>query len=100
MPAEIVFVSMLRALVEVAGLMLLARGALWIFGPKARKGNFVYDIFTIGVTPFIKLTRRITPRFIADAHVPAVTFFLLFWAWIGLQIAKQSMCASRGLQCM
>ena len=100
MPTEIVLLSMMLALVEVAGLMLLARGALWLFGPKARKGNFVYDIFTIGVTPFIKFTRRITPRFVPDAHVPAIAFFLLFWAWVGLQMAKHSMCVARAVQCV
>lgn len=100
MPIEIILVSVLRGLLEVAGMMLLGRGLLWLFGPKARQGNFVYDILTIGTKPFIQLTRRITPRLVRDAHIPAATFFLVFWTWIGLGMAKAAMCASRGLQCV
>ena len=100
MPADIATISILRALIEVALLMLLGRGVLWIFGPRARQGNFVYDILTVGVMPFIKLTRRITPKFVRDAHIPAATFFLVFWIWLGLGIAKAAMCASHGLQCV
>ena len=99
MPTEIVLISLLLALVEVAGLMLLMRGAMWLFGPKARKGNFVYDIFSVGAMPFIRLTRRITPRFVSDAYVPAVAFFILFCAWVGLGLAKHSLCVARGVQC-
>ena len=100
MPIEITLISIARALVEVAGMMLLGRGLLWLFGPKARHGNFVYDILTIGTRPFMRATRKITPSFVADAHIPAATFFLVFCAWVGLGIAKAWMCASRGLQCM
>ena len=100
MPADIATISVLRALIEVALLMLLGRGALWIFGPRARQGNFVYDILTIGVMPFIKLTRMITPKFVRDAHIPAATFFLVFWVWLGLGIAKAALCQQHGLQCV
>jgi hypothetical protein len=48
----------------------------------------------------MNLTRRITPRLISDAYIPATTFLLVFLIWIGLGIAKAAMCASRGLQCM
>ena len=59
MPTEILMLGMLRALIEVAGLMLILRGVLWVFGLKARQGNFVYDILTIGAMPFVKLTRAV-----------------------------------------
>jgi len=100
MPFEIIAISVLRGLVEVAGMMLIGRGGLWLFGPRARQGNFVYDILTIGTRPFIRATRAITPRLVRDTHIPAATFFLVFWIWIGLGIAKAAMCASRGLQCL
>ena len=77
MPTDILLVSIARALVEVAGMFLLGQGVLWIFGPKARDGNFVYDLFKKGTRPIIKLTRIITPRFVHDAHVGMVAFFFL-----------------------
>ena len=100
MPIEITIISVLRGLIEVAGMMLLGRGLLWLFGPKARQGNFIYDLLTIGTKPFVQATRKITPAFVRDAHIPAATFFLVFWVWVGLGIAKAAMCASRGLQCV
>ncbi len=100
MPWDILLVTVVRALAEVAGLMLLARGLLWLFGPKARKGNFIYELLTVGVAPFLKLARTISPRFVADAYVPSIAFFLLFAIWLGLGIAKAAMCASRDLQCI
>ena len=99
MPLDLLLVTVLRGLIEVAGLMLLGRGLLWLFGPRARQGNFVYDLLTIGTAPFIKLARKLSPRFVPDAHVPWIAFFLLFWIYVGLGFAKLSLCASHGLDC-
>ena len=100
MPLDILLITVLRGLVEVAGMMLVGRGMLWLFGPRARQGNFVYDILTIGVKPFLRMTRKVTPRIVRDSHIPAATFFLLFWIWLGLGMAKAVMCAQRALQCV
>src|SRR5258706_6388542 len=99
MPTDILLVSIARALVEVAGMLMLGQGVLWLFGPKARDGNFIYDIFKKGTRPLVKLTRFITPRFVHDAHVGFVTFFILTWLWLGLALAKRHMCIVQGLQC-
>ena len=100
MPFEITLITIARTLFEVCVMMLIVRGVLWIFGPKARAGNFFYDLFTVGAKPFMNLTRRITPGFIGEAYMPVITFVLVFLIWIALGIAKAAMCASRGLQCI
>lgn len=99
MPTEILLVSIARAVVEVAGLLLLGQGILWLFGPKARDGNFIYDLFKKGTAPVTRFTRLITPRFVHDAHIGLVSFFLLAWLWIALAVAKRHMCAVQALQC-
>ena len=99
MPIDILLISIARALVEVAGMFLLGQGLLWIFGPKARDGNFVYDLFKMGTRPIIALTRAIAPRFVHDAHIGLLAFFILLWLWLGLAYAKHYMCIARGLQC-
>ena len=100
MPVEILLVSILRAVVEVAGLFMLGQGILWLFGPRARDGNFIYDLFKKGTSPVIKATRLMTPRFVHDAHIGLVAFFILAWLWVGLAVAKNHMCVTRGLQCL
>jgi hypothetical protein len=99
MPTDILLVSIARALVEVAGMLLLGQGVLWLFGPKARDGNFIYDLFKTGTRPIIKATRAITPRFVHDAHIGLVTFIVLVWLWLGLAFAKRYLCFSQSLQC-
>jgi hypothetical protein len=98
-PLDILLVSIARALVEVAGLFLLGQGVLWLFGPRARDGNFIYDLFKKGTRPITKLTRAIAPRFVHDAHIGLLAFFILLWLWLGLAFAKRYMCVSQGLQC-
>src|SRR5262245_11158647 len=100
MPNDILFVSILRALVEVAALFMLGQGVLWLFGPRARDGNFIYDLFKKGTRPIVSFTRLITPRFIHDAHIGLVAFFILTWLWLGLAVAKRHLCAAHGLQCL
>jgi hypothetical protein len=99
MPPEIVLVSLLRALIEVAGLMLLLRGILWLFGPKVRQGNFVYDILTVGATPFMRLTRAATPRLVRDTYVPLLAFIVLVLLWIALGFGQHALCTWRAVQC-
>lgn len=99
MPLDILLISIARALVEVAGMFLLGQGVLWIFGPKAREGNFIYDLFKKGTLPIIKVTRAISPRFIHDAHVGLVAFFILGCFWFGLGAWKRYLCVMQSLQC-
>ena len=99
MPLDILLLSIARALVEVAGMLLLGQGVLWLFGPKARDGNFVYDLFKMGTRPIVKATRVVTPRFVHDAHIGMVSFIILVWLWLALAFAKRYLCASQGIQC-
>jgi hypothetical protein len=98
MPLDIQFLVAIRALIEVAGLMLLVRGAIWLFAAKARQ-SFVYAIFTAGTLPFVRLARAITPREVRDFLMPLVAFFLLFCLWLALGVGKEWMCAVRALEC-
>lgn len=99
MPIEILLVTLLRGLVEVAGLALLGQGLLALLAGKYRHDNAIYKVFQIVTGPVVKIVRAITPRFIIDAHIPLLAFFLLFWLWFGLAILRRSLCAMQGLAC-
>ncbi len=99
MPLDILSVSILRALVEVAGFALLGQGILAVLSGKYREQNLFYRILRTVTRPVVRAVRFIAPRFIIDLHVPMLAFFLLFWLWIALAIAKRHLCALHGLSC-
>lgn len=91
---ECTLVIIVRAIVEVAGYALIGQGVLFVFAGASRHKNFVYQLFVAVTNPAIRLTRFVTPRFIADQHIGLVTFFLLFWVWILLTYAKLRVCVA------
>jgi hypothetical protein len=99
MPLDILLVSILRTLVEVAGFALLGQGVLALLAGKYREQNLFYRVLRIVTGPVVRAVRFVTPRLILDAHVPVLTFFLLFWLWIVLALAKRHLCGLHGLAC-
>ena len=99
MPVDLLLVTILRALVEVALLALLGQGILAVLAGKYRDQNLFYRILRLVASPAVRITRFLTPRAILDAHVPWVTFFLLLWLWIGLAVAKRHLCGLHRLAC-
>ncbi|TSA21020.1 MAG: hypothetical protein D4R70_04450 [Betaproteobacteria bacterium] len=90
---ELYLISIVRALVEVAGLALLGQGLLAVLAGKYRQQNIFYKLFQVITAPVVRAVRFISPRVILDAHIPFLTFFLLAWLWIGLAAAKQYLLA-------
>jgi hypothetical protein len=82
-------ISALRAIVEAAGLFLLAQGFLYLLAGQGRDRNVVFQLFRLLTAPVIRLVRFITPPVIVDRHVPVVAFFLLFWLWIALAYVRR-----------
>lgn len=83
------FLSILRALVEVAMLALLGQGAVAFLAGARRQTNPIYQLFAVVTRPILRLVRFVTPRAVIDRHLPFVAFFLLFWLWIFLAWAKR-----------
>jgi len=96
---DLLIVSVLRALVEVAGFFLLGQGLLYVLAGGTREKNAIYLLFRLITSPVVKAIRSITPKQIVDKHVPVVAFFLLFWMWIGLAYIRRAICIADGLAC-
>ena len=99
MPTELLVISMLRALVEVAGCFMLGQGLLYVLAGRKRNDNFVYQLFSLLTRPVMRFTRLITPRFVRDDHIAIAAFLLLLWLWVGLQVEKRYICVTQGLAC-
>jgi hypothetical protein len=72
----------LKGLVEVALIVMIGQGILFIFAGATRHQNLVYRMFATVTQPNMKATRFITPRFIVDQHLGFVAFFLLVVLWV------------------
>ncbi len=99
MPFDLLLVSILRTLVEVAGFALLGQGALAVLAGKYREQNIFYRVLRLVASPVVRAVRFITPRLVIDAHIPMLAFFLLFWLWIVLALVKRHLCGLHGLAC-
>ena len=99
MPTELLILTMLRALVEIAGCFMLGQGLLFLLAGRKRHENLIYQLFAMLTRPVIRITRAITPRMVRDEHIPFAAFLLLLWLWIGLAMAKRYVCLGQGLDC-
>lgn len=97
--AQILLLSILRALVEVAGFALLGQGLVAVLAGSSRERNVIYKLFVLIASPVTKVVRALTPRVIIDKHIPFVTFFLLFWLWILLAYLRRLVCDMNGVVC-
>jgi hypothetical protein len=77
-----------KALVEVALVVMIGQGVLFVFAGASRHQNLVYRIFATVTQPVMKAARFITPRFIVDQHIGLVAFFLLLVLWIAALALK------------
>lgn len=75
-------VTILKALLEIAGLSLLGQAILYVFAGAGRDRNFVYLLFRTVTRPVFLVTRFLTPRFVLDRHVWLLTPLLVFGAWM------------------
>lgn len=78
----------LKGLVEVLLLCHVAQAILFVFAGATRDRNIVYKLFLAVNKPVWLVARKITPKFVIDAHVGFVSFFLLSVAWAALVVAK------------
>jgi hypothetical protein len=88
-------IVILKALTEIAGVAFLGQGVLWVIAGAKRDQNVVYNLFRTLTSPVTRFARAITPRFVIDAHIGLVAFFLLIVIWVALTAAKISLVLER-----
>lgn len=100
-PGSTLFLLRLVKLVlEIALLALLGQGILWVMvravgGDPQR--NVFYKALEVVASPFVKLGRLVTPRFVPDQHVPWAVLGLLIAAYLATQFAIVQTCVGLGL---
>ncbi len=85
-----------KGLVEVAGLLLLAQGGIYLISFGRHETNPVYRAVRFLTSPVVGAVRRITPAAVVDKHVPVVAFLLLFWIWVALIFVRRGVLVQAG----
>ncbi len=81
-------VIILKALAEIAGLMLLGQGVLYVLAGAQRERNLFYKLLKTITSPIVRAVRFITPRFVPDRHIGVAAFFLVAGLWLALTLLK------------
>lgn len=80
--------AVLHDLVKIAGLLYAAQFLVGAFRWSAREQNPVYRLLRFLLSPVTSLVRAVTPKAVADQHVPLVAFLLLFWLYVALLVVR------------
>jgi hypothetical protein len=97
---------LIQLVLAVPLLAIVGQGVLWVlaraFGQLPAQ-NFFYRLLEVIASPFVRLARLITPRFIADAHMPLVALSLLIVGYVWTMFAIANTCIGHNLpiaQCL
>jgi uncharacterized protein YggT (Ycf19 family) len=88
------FISIAKALVEVAAMCLVAQWVVGFFAQSQRHSNPIYRLFSTITQPVNILIRKLMPQFVIDEHIPLASLLSLVAVWLLLIVAKVQLHAA------
>jgi cytochrome b561 len=88
------FLNIAQLVLYIALLALLGQGLLYVLAGPNRENNFFYKLIQVLTKPFVVPMRKITPRQVADHHVPIATFFVLLVIYAIVTLEKIQFCVA------
>ena len=92
------FLTLAQLVLYVPLQALLGQGLLYVLAGAKRDTNFFYQLLKVISKPFTFVVRKITPRLVADRHVPVATFFLLLVAYAFVTLERIQLCVRIGVE--
>ncbi|CAG1018480.1 hypothetical protein BURC_03263 [Burkholderiaceae bacterium] len=92
------FLNLLQLVLYIPMLALLGQGLLFVLAGPKRDQNFFYKLLQLLSKPFTLVVRKLTPKKVADQHVPIVTLFLLVLAYVVVTFEKINLCVQIGIE--
>ena len=79
-----------QLVVAIALMALIGQGVLYILAGRDREKNLFYQVVRIIPSPFVKLTRLLTPKVFEDRVIPFATFCILsaIFLWLAFAIPQ------------
>ena len=92
------FLNIAQLVLYIALLALAGQALLYVLAGAKRDSNIFYQLLQIVSKPFTLLVRKLTPKQVADRHVPVVTFFLLLIIYAVVTFEKIALCVEAGME--
>lgn len=89
--------NIIQLVLYIALLALVGQGVLHVLAGARRDSNFFYRLLQVVSKPFTLPVRWITPRQVADRHVPVVTFLLLLIGYAVVTFEKINLCMAANM---
>jgi len=90
--------NILQLVIYIALIALAGQGVLYVLAGARRDQNFFYRTLQVVSKPFTVPMRKLTPRLVADHHVPVVTFLLLLVVYVVVTFEKINLCIASGME--
>ena len=74
--------TIIKAVLEIAGMALIAQFLVGVFAWGRRQQNPVYRLLEVITSPVTRFVRWVTPRFVLDRHVPLVALLFVSFLWV------------------
>lgn len=81
----------------IALLALVGQGVLYVLAGAKRETNFFYKLLQVLTKPFTAGVRKMTPKLVADQHVPVVACFLLLVVYAVVTFERADLCVTGNL---
>ncbi|MDP3083395.1 MAG: hypothetical protein Q8N44_06850 [Rubrivivax sp.] len=91
------FLNLVQVVLYIALLGLLGQGILYVLAGAKRDSNFFYKLLQVVGKPFTAMVRKLTPKRVADQHVPIVTFLLLLIIYVVVTFEKINLCVAANM---
>jgi hypothetical protein len=88
------FLNVAQLVLYVALLALVGQGVLYVLAGAKREQNMFYTLLRVISKPFTAPMRKVTPRQVADRHVPIVTFLLLLILYGIVTFERADLCVT------
>ncbi|MGA0571518.1 hypothetical protein ACO2Q9_12455 [Variovorax sp. VNK109] len=85
-----------KSLIELSLMFIIARFVLGLLAGAKKETNVFWQLLDVAAKPALWVTRRISPRFILDQHIPLAAASLLLMAWLFTVKMKIDLCLTAG----
>jgi len=91
---------LVKLVLEIALFALVGQALVWAMiraVGQPPENNFFYRALQVVTSPFTKLLRLVSPKFVVDRHIPWATFALLAVGYFWVLLAIANACIGAGL---